>query len=155
MISTVLDSVAAAHTRGPTNGLMIAVFTAAVLVSFIGTFALGYRGLKRFEPETRRWLAGFFEQGTTQSSTRLVGILSFMAAVFLTFIVVVAVLVGSWLGVNELASPSAAMAALIGTLIGMLFANACVALGLRKPGEASGDAPPGPAATNAPTPPAQ
>lgn len=143
MVQQVSDTLAVMNTQAPVRGLTIAIFMAAVFVSFIVTFWLGYRGFKQFTPETRKWMAGFFEQGTSQSSTRLVGILSFFVAVLLVSIVVVAMLVGSWLSVRELAAPSGAMTGLIGVLIGMLFANACVALGLRKPGEASGDAPAG------------
>lgn len=139
----VSDTLASLGTHAPARGAVIAVFMASVFLSFIATFWLGYKGFKQFTPETKKWMAGFFEQGTTQSSTRLVGIISFFIAVLMTSVVIIAMLVGSWLGVNQLASPSGAMASLIGVLIGMLFANACVALGLRKPGDASGDAPAG------------
>lgn len=62
------------------------------------------------------WLRGFFEQNTPQSSTRLVGILSFLAATTLAFYMVMA----DKTGAGQVAT------------LALLYTNACIALGLRK-----------------------
>jgi hypothetical protein len=74
---------------------------------------------------TRSFLANFFRQGTSESSTRLVGILSFFAAVGLAFYMVI---VGKT-GAGDV------------TVLGLTFANACIALGLRKSPDAEGGSP--------------
>lgn len=67
------------------------------------------------------FLAGFFrESGSTESSTRLVGILSFAAAVFMSVYVVV--------------RPTSATAEAIGVII-TNFTYGSIALGLRKSGD--------------------
>lgn len=61
--------------------------------------------------------AGFFrESGATESSTRLVGILSFLAAIVLSFYAIVALDISA----SDIA------------VIAMNFTYGCVALGLRK-----------------------
>src|SRR4051812_25298727 len=110
--------------------MIAALFTALAVAVIVAAFVVLYRGFKRFEPGTRRWIAGFFEQGTAQSSTRLVGILSFAVATILCAFIVVAVVVGSWLGVPALAAPAGTLTGLLIAVLGLLFANACVALGL-------------------------
>lgn len=61
------------------------------------------------------FVANFFRQGAAESSTRLVGISSFFAAVGLAYYMVIT---GHTNG-GEV------------TTLGMTFANACIALGLR------------------------
>jgi hypothetical protein len=109
-------------------------FTVFVVVTLI-TGATVWRGLKSLDDRSKRWVAGFLEQGTAQSSTRLVGILSFMMAALLCWIIVVAVLIAAWVGGDArkaLYEPSGLMTTLLISTLTLLFANAGVALGLRK-----------------------
>lgn len=135
------------------NGLVVALFTAIALAAVVASMVVLYRGMKRFDPATRRWLAGFLEMGTSQSSTRLVGVLSFMFATMLCAMIVVAVIVGAWFNVPALANPAGTLTGLLIAVIGLLFANACVALGLRKPGDIApaGTADQGPLVPTPPT----
>lgn len=67
------------------------------------------------------FIAGFFrESGSTESSTRLVGILSFTAAIFMSVYVVV--------------RPASATAEAIGVIV-TNFTYGSIALGLRKSGD--------------------
>lgn len=118
--------------------LLVTVLVAALAALAVRSLV---RWLGSLDDRARRWIAGFFEQGTVQSSTRLVGILSFVTGVCMCAGVVIALIVGAWLKVLALANPSPSFTTLLTVAIGILFTNGCVALGLRKGGEAANDPP--------------
>lgn len=83
----------------------------------------------------RTFIANFVRQDTAESSTRLVGVLSFLLASALTTALVIVVVVAAWKGGADrknLYDPSTALTTFMISMVTVLFANACIALGLRK-----------------------
>ncbi len=91
----------------------------------------------------RHFIANFFRQGTDESSTRLVGILSFMMAAATACFMVIACVIAAWIGGEthkNLYDPSPSLTTFMIATIGLLLTAAEVALGLRKAPDAEGGA---------------